>query len=312
MTTLVEVARRAGVSKSTVSNVIHGRVAVAEPTRRRVEQAISEIGYRPNAIARSLRARASHSIGMIVPDLSNPFHAQLAVAVERAATSLGYATLVAHTDCNPEVEEEVGRALFDRRVDGVVIAGLSIGSKMPISLLDQGIPVVLASFGEPEDPRFGNVDHDDISAMTVVVDHLISLGHRKMAFVPQPYAEQSGERRRQGFESALARHGLLAAPQSDSTAIVAHNDMLAIHTIDSLERSGRRVPADVSIVGYDDIPFAAHLRIGLTTVRSDARRLGQRAVELVTAAARAGRHVAHREIQTNPLVIRESTGVVPS
>ena len=148
--------------------------------------------------------------------------------------------------------------------------------------------------------------------MTAVVDHLISLGHRKMAFVPQPYAEQSGERRRQGFESALARHGLLAAPQSDSTAIVAHNDMLAIHTIDSLERSGRRVPADVSIVGYDDIPFAAHLRIGLTTVRSDARRLGQRAVELVTAAARAGRHVAHREIQTNPLVIRESTGVVPS
>jgi len=105
MTTLVEVARRAGVSKSTVSNVIHGRIAVSDATRERVAHAIAEIGYRPNAIARSLRVRTSHSIGMIVPDLGNPFHAELAVAVERSATKLGYATLVAHTDCTPEVED---------------------------------------------------------------------------------------------------------------------------------------------------------------------------------------------------------------
>lgn len=311
MTTLVEVARRAGVSKSTVSNVIHGRIVVAEPTRQRVETAISETGFRPNAIARSLRARASHTIGMIVPDLGNPFYAQLAVAVERAAMGLGYATLVAHTDCAPDVEDEVGRALFDRRVDGVVIAGLSAGSAVPIRLLDRGVPVVLASLDEPDDARLGVVDHDDRSALEAVVDHLASLGHRQMAFVPQLHREQAGERRRQGFEHALERRGLAAATYREATALVAHNDVLAIGTIDELERRGRRVPADVSVVGYDDIPLASHSRIRLTTVRSDARTMGQRAVELVTSAARSGNPVAHREIQMNPIVVRGSTGAAP-
>jgi LacI family transcriptional regulator len=312
MTTLVEVGRRAGVSKSTVSNVIRGRIAVAESTRRRVERAIEEIGYRPNAIARSLRARTSHLIGMIVPDLGNPFHAQLAVSVERAATRLGYATLIAHTDYTPDVEDEVGQALFDRRVDGVVVAGLSAGSEMPVRLLDRGIPVVLASLGEPGDPRLGAVDHDNHAAMEAVVDHLFSLGHRKMTFVSQPVAERSGERRREGFAVALAKRGLSPTPKHGATAYVAHNDVLAIDTIDELERQGRKIPRDASVVGYDDIPLAGHSRIGLTTIRSDAGGLGRRAVELVARAARSGVHVAHREIQRNPLIIRASTGVAPS
>ena len=248
---------------------------------------------------------------MIVPDLGNPFHAQLAVAVERAAAGLGYATLVTHTDCSPDIEDELGRTLFDRRVDGVVIAGLSAGSRMPITLLDLGIPVVLASFGEPQDPRLGAIDHNDRSSMEAIVAHLLSLGHRKMSFVSQSYAEQSGERRRQGFEEALAQFGLSVATSGNSTAYVAHNDVLAIGVIDELERRGVKVPADASVVGHDDIPLAAHSRIRLTTVRSDAHRMGARAVELVTAAARSCSHVAHRELQTNPLIVRESTGAVP-
>lgn len=312
MTTLVEVARRAGVSKSTVSNVIHGHISVAEPTRRRVERAIGELGYRPNAIARSLRVRTTNTIGMIVPDLGNPFHAQLAVAVERAATQLGYATLVAHTDCTPDVEEEAGRALFARRVDGIVIAGLSAGSEMPANLLDRGIPVVLASFGDSSDPRIGAVDHDDEAAMDAVVAHLHALGHRRMTFVSQDFAEKSGERRRKGFERALKVRKLKPSGFGAATAYVAHNDILAIDTIDRLERTGRMVPRDASVVGYDDIPLAAHSRIGLTTVKSDARVLGQRAVDLVTAAARRGGHVAHREVLRNPLIVRTSSGIAPS
>jgi len=312
MSTLVEVARRAGVSKSTVSNVIQGRVAVAAGTRQKVEEAIRQTGYRPNAIARSLRARTSHSIGMIVPDLANPFHAALSVAVERAAKQHGYATLVAHTDCSPEIEDEVSRALFERRVDGVVIAGLSTGSEVPVNLLDNGIPVVLASFGGPKDKRLGSVDHDDVAAMEAVVAHLHGLGHRRFAFVSQDYAEQSGERRRQGFEQALKRRRLKPAAREDATAIVAHNDLLALDLIDEIERSGRSVPRDVSVTGHDDIPLAAHSRIGLTTVRSDAQSMGQRAIELMMKALRAGGHVGHREIRTNRLVIRQSTGVAPS
>ena len=313
MSTLIDVARRAGVSKSTVSNVIRGASLVAGPTRRRVERAIADMGYHPNAIARALKARTSSAIGIVVPDLANPFYAELAVSVERAASALGYAVLTAHTECAPLTEEEAGRALIERRVDGVVIAGVSLGSSLPGMLLDREIPVVLASFGEPEDPRLGVIDHDDAAAMEVIVEHLYGLGHRRVAFVSQHLREYGGERRRLGFVSALARRGLALVELDDgATAVVAHNDMLAIATIDRLERRGLRIPQDISVVGYDDVPLASHCRIRLTTVRSDAVEMGRRAVELAVGAARDGRHVAHREMQSNPLVVRSTTQRPPA
>ena len=188
MTTLVDVARRAGVSKSTVSNVVRGATLVAETTRERVERAIADIGYHPNAIARSLKARASKAVGIVVPDRANPFYAQLAVGVERTANALGYAVLVAHTDCSPLAENEAGRAFIERRVDGVIIGGISLGSSLPRTLLDRDIPVVLASLGEPEDPRLGVIDQDDPTAMEAIVGHLYELGHRRLAFVSKSSA----------------------------------------------------------------------------------------------------------------------------
>jgi len=308
MTTLIDVALRAGVSKSTVSNVIRGAIPVAKATRARVERAIADIQYHPNAIARSLKARTSTAIGIVVPDLTNPFYAELAAGAERAASALGYAALITHTECSAPTEEEAGRAFIERRVDGVIVGGISLGSSLPGLLLDRDIPVVVASFGEPDDPRLGVIDHDDPTAMEAIVEHLYQLGHRRLAFVSHHLAEQSGERRRVGFENALARRGLVSVVLGEgATAVAAHNDMLAIATIDRLERQGLRVPEDISVVGYDDIPLASHRRMNLTTVRSDAAEMGRRAVELVVGAAREGRHVAHREIQRNPLIVRSTT-----
>lgn len=312
MTTLIDVARRAGVSKSTVSNVIRGGALVAESTRRRVERAIADTGYHPNAIARALKARTSKAIGIVVPDLTNLFYAELAVGVERAASALGYAMLAAHTECSSRIEEEAGRALIERRVDGVVIGGISLGSSLPKVLLDREIPVVLASFGEPEDSRLGVIDQDDWAAQDEIVEHLYCLGHRRMTFVSQQLREHAGERRRSGFIKALARRGLSAVEPEHASAVVAHNDMQAIAAIDRLERRGLRVPKDVSVVGYDDVPLASHCRINLTTVRSDAVDMGRRAVDLVLRAAREGRHVAHRELQRNRLVIRSTTQAPPA
>ena len=313
MTTLIDVARRAGVSKSTVSNVIRGASLVADATRERVERAIADTGYHPNAIARALKARTSTAIGIVVPDLTNLFYAELAACVERAAGALGYAVLTAHTECAPRIEAEAGRALIERRVDGVIIAGMSLGSPLPRVLLDREIPVVLASLGEPDDPRLGVIDHDDAAAMEAIVEHLYGLGHRRIAFASQHLREHSGERRRLGIAAALARRGLASIGlEYGASAIVAHNDMQAIAAIDRLERRGLGVPRDVSVVGYDDVPLASHTRIRLTTVRSDAAEMGRRAVDLVVAAARAGRHVAHREIQSNPLVVRATTGRPPA
>ncbi len=312
MTTLNDVAERAGVSKSTVSNVIRGTALVADATRERVERAIAETGYHPNAIARSLKARTSTAIGLVVPDLTNPFYAQLAVGVERAARTLGYAVLTAHTECRPTTETEAGRALIERRVDGVIVGGMSSGSPLPRMLLDRDIPVVLASLGAIDDRRVGVIDHDDLAAMKAIVAHLYDLGHRRMAFVSQNLLEHSGERRRVGFEKALKRRRLAPVGIDDgATAVVAHNDMQAIATIDRLERRGLRVPDDVSVVGYDDVPLAAHCRIQLTTVRSDAIEMSRRAVELVVSAARNGRHVSHRELLGNPLIIRSTTARPP-
>jgi len=308
MTTIFDVARRAGVSKSTVSNVIRGDVPVSEETRARVQRAIAEVQYHPNAIARSLKARSSTAIGIVVPDLTNPFYAELAAGAERAASAQGYAALITHTECADPTELEAARAFIERRVDGVIVGGISLGSSLPTLLLDRDIPVVVASFGESDDPRLGVIDHDDPKAMEAVVDHLYELGHRRLAFVSHHLREQSGERRRIGFDQALARRGLVAIGLGDgATAVACHNDMLAIATMDRIERQGLVVPQDISVVGYDDIPLAAHRRIKLTTVQSDAGEMGRRAVELVLGAARDARHVSHREIMPAQLIVRSTT-----
>jgi DNA-binding LacI/PurR family transcriptional regulator len=312
MTTLMDVAERAGVSKSTVSNVIRGTAMVAESTRERVERAIAETGYHPNAIARSLKARSSKVIGIVVPDLTNPYYAQLAVGIERVANTMGYSVLTAHTECLPGTEGEAGRALIERRVDGVIVGGVSLGSTLPRMLLERNIPVVLASLGEFDDPRLGVIDHDDAAAMEAIVDHLYGLGHRRLAFVSDHLREHAGERRFLGFKNALKRRRLMPIAIDDgATAVVAHNDMQAIATIDRLERRGLNVPRDVSVVGFDDVPLASHCRIQLTTVRADAVEMSRRSVNLVVGAARQNRHVSHRELLDFSLVVRATTGRPP-
>jgi DNA-binding LacI/PurR family transcriptional regulator len=312
MTTLMDVAEKAGVSKSTVSNVIRGTAMVAEETRLRVERAIAETGYHPNAIARSLKARTSSAIGIVVPDLTNPFYAQLAVGVERAANALGYAVLTANTECLPASEEQAARAWIERRVDGVIIGGMSLASVLPKILLDRDVPVVLASLGEFDDPRLGVIDHDDAAAMEAIVEHLYSLGHRRLAFVSDHLREHAGERRFLGFKAALRKRRLVPIAIDDgATAVVAHNDLQAIATMDRLERRGLKVPEDVSVVGFDDIPLAGHSRIQLTTVRSDAVEMSRRAVDLVIQAARGSRPVSHREFLDVKLVVRSTTARPP-
>ncbi len=311
MTTIHDVARRAGVSKSTVSNVVRGRSVVADATRRRVERAIDELGYHPDVVARALRSRATFAIGILVPETVNPFFAVLALGAERAAHAAGYAVLVVTTECEPDREREAVRALIGRRVDGVLVAGASEGSMLHAALLERDVPVVLAGISGMSDARLGVIDVDDDVAMDAVAAHLAALGHRQVAFAGNVLHEMAGERRRLAFAAAASRQGLeLVGIEDAPTAIAAHNDMIAIGEIDRLERAGWRVPADVSVVGFDDIPLAAHRRIDLTTVRADGRALGRRATELLVTAAAAGRHVAHTELFDAVLVVRGSTGAV--
>jgi DNA-binding LacI/PurR family transcriptional regulator len=303
-----DVARRSGVSIATVSNVLHGTAPVAEGTRTRVLAAIEELGYRRNEVARSLKRRATQTLGVVIPDALNPFHATVALQVERRAHRDGFAVLVAETENDPDTEADQVRALVGRRVDGVIFPAVTAGSAIPSELLDRGVPVVVVSF-EGQDARMGVIQVDEYAAMQEVVEHLAGLGHQRVAFAHSGAHEESVDNRPEALRAALERRGLAPVPLDDNpTAVCCTNDVIAIGLIDRLEREGRRVPGDVSVVGFDDIPMAGHRRIDLTTVRQPAAEMGLQAAEMALAAIAEGRHAAERVTVPTELVVRGSTG----
>ena len=306
--TLNDVARHAGVSKSTVSNVVRGATPVSALTRSRVEASISELGYRPNEVARALKQQATRTLGLVITDTVNPFPATLAQAVVRRARRDGYAVLIADTDGDAEIEAAQCRALAARRVDGVIFAAIAENSTSLADLLDRGVPTMLASFGGQLDGRAGAIEMDEEGAMEAVVGYLADLGHERFAFVRQHAREAEVDRRPQAFSDAVRRRNLSEVGlDDDPTAVCCMHDGVAIDLMDSLERRGLRVPADISVTGFDDVPLAAHNRIRLTTVRQDAATMGARASELLIAAVNEGRHVEQRVMLRGELIVREST-----
>ncbi len=306
--TMHDVARRSGVSIATVSNVLHDTAPVAEATRRRVLEAIDELGYRSNEVARSLKRRSTRTLGVVIPDALNPFNATIALQIERRAHRDGFAVLVAETENDPDTEAAQVRALVGRRVDGVIFPAVTAGSAIPSELLDRGVPVVAVSF-EGTDPRMGSIHVDEYAAMEQVVEHLAGLGHTRIGFAHSGAHEESVDFRPDAVRAALERRGLAPVAVDDSpTAVCCTNDVIAIRLIDRLEREGRDVPGAVSVVGFDDIPMAAHARIDLTTVRQPAERMGLLAAEMALEAIAAGRHAAQQVKLETELIIRGSTG----
>ncbi len=257
---------------------------------RRVEGAISELGYRPNEVARALKQRSTQTLGLVITDTVNPFAASLAQAVERRARRDGYAVLIADTDGDPQIEAAQVRALVARRVDGVIFAALTEGSTSLGDLLDRGVPTVLASFGGRLDRRAGAIDIDEEDAMDDVVR--LPRRPRPPAHRLRPPARARGRRRsprrRPSRRRCASRDLSEVSLEDDPTAICCMNDGVAIDLMDSLERSGRRVPQDVSVVGFDDVPLASHHRIRLTTVRQDAATIGARRRRAAARGRRRG------------------------
>jgi DNA-binding LacI/PurR family transcriptional regulator len=284
---------------------------VAELTRRRVMAVIDELGYRQNEVARSLRRQATRTLGVAIPDALNPFHASVALEIERRAHRDGFAVLVAETENDPAVEADQVRALVGRRVDGVIFPAVTAGSAIPSELLDRGIPVVVVSF-EGQDPRLGMIVVDEVAAMDQVVQHLADLGHRSIAFMHSGAREEQVDNRPEALRAALRSRGLEPAADVDSaTAVCCTNDVVAMALIDRLERRGRRVPGDVSVVGFDDIPLAGHARIDLTTVHQPAGAMGRLAAEMALSAIAERRHACARVVMPTQLVVRGSTGPCP-
>jgi LacI family transcriptional regulator len=337
--TIQDVAARSGVSISTVSRVVTGAVAVEPETAERVREAIAALGYRPNLLARSFRRRVTHTIGLLVPDNSNPFFAELARTIEDAGFADGYSVVLCNSDLSAVKQETYIDVLLANRVDGLILvsSGLipTVGRHDAVArILDAGAPCVAVDRDLGETP-FDQVLVDNDQGGYLAGEHLIALGHRRIACLVGPSDLTPSAGRIAGFRRALAEAGLTVAPNhlvrgngrpdggaaaaqqlleqgivaaGDVTAIFAFNDQMAAGALGALQRAGLRVPADISVVGFDDIPQSSAIFPALTTVAQPIGEMGTIGVRLLLEriarrdAPRQRVHLATR------LVVRESTG----
>ncbi|MGH2406685.1 MAG: LacI family DNA-binding transcriptional regulator [Candidatus Limnocylindrales bacterium] len=286
--TLGDVAALAGVSRSTVSNVVRGADVVASGTRRRVLRAIDELGYRPNALARQLLQGRAMTIGIIARDLRNPFIAEMASLVEREVARFGFAAMFCATEGDTEREAQAVDLMLENRVSGLVFLSFLGRPAETAVRIDGRIPAV---FVAAEEPWADSVTVDEQRGGEMVARHLIELGHRRLLFVGPHQRDRADTRRLEGFMRAAADAGLrpvvvawdppdeqptidgattdwrwiLSGPEP-ATGIFAANDFAAIDLLDVADALQIRVPEDLSIVGFDDVEMARLRRISLTTV----------------------------------------------
>jgi len=330
--TLRDVARVAGVHPGTVSRALNPqtRGLVNERTARRVLDAAKELGYRPNPIARGLRTNRSNTIGVLVPDLMNPLFAAVVRGIEDGLREGGYTPLIANTDNDAERERIAFEAMSARQVDGFIAATARRDQWLLADQMRAGVKVVLVNRRVDSD-ALPAVTGDDLAGIELAVQHLVSLGHRRIAHLAGSQALYTGWSRHRGFLDAMEAGGLeldpdlivfseafteregarccteLLARRRDFTAIVAGNDLLALGCYDALERHGLRCPDDMSVVGYNDMPFVDRFRPPLTTVRIPHYELGATAARLMLEQLRATDPPARQLLLAPELVVRGST-----
>jgi LacI family transcriptional regulator len=330
--TLRDVARLAGVHPGTVSRALNPqtRGLVNERTARRVLAAAEELGYRPNPIARGLRTNRSHTIGVLVPDLMNPLFAAVVRGIEDGLSDAGYTPLIANTDNDAQRERIAYEAMSARQVDGFIAATAVRDHWLLEDQASRGAKVVLVNRRVDSD-AIPAVTGDDHEGVRLAVEHLAGLGHRRIAHLGGSQALYTGWSRHQGFLDAMRSLKLGPDPdlivfsetfteregarccgelldrRRDFTAIVAGNDLLALGCYDALEERRVRCPEDVSVVGYNDMPFVDRFRPPLSTVRVPHYELGATAAELMLEQLQELEAPPRQLLLRPELVIRGST-----
>jgi LacI family transcriptional regulator len=331
--TLVEVAARAGVSPATVSRVLNGNYPVAESTRQRVQKAVRELDYVVNAHARALLHSTSGIVGVVLNDASDPFFAGIARGIQGAAAETSRLSVICNSEGDPEQEFAFLELLRGHRADAVILVGaapeheeyLTEATARAKGMRSHGTRLVLCGRPSPGEDAPGDVVAiDNEGGAAAITRHLLELGHRRIAYITGPDGRTTTTSRLAGFRAALADAGLAAdlvvpgdfsreagraaverllAEGREFTAVLAANDLAAAGAANALRAAGRRVPDDVSLAGYDDLPTAVDVWPNLTTVHIPLEEIGRKAVEL---AFGAGDTPAMVTVPT-ALVIREST-----
>jgi LacI family transcriptional regulator len=330
--TIRDVARLAKVHPGTVSRALNEetRALVNPETAERVLKAADELGYRPNRIARGLKTSRSHTIGVLIPDITNPLFPPILRGIEDRLDEAGYTSLIVNTDNDPERERIYLEAMRGRQVDGFISATARLDRELLVELAAAGSPLVLVN-RSLEDGSVPAVTVDDQRGVGLAVEHVVALGHVQIGHVAGPQNLSTGHRRHLGFIERMRAAGLEAPPEHvrftayfteeegaracdelidaapELTAIIAANDLVAIGCYDALEARGLRCPEDISIAGFNDMPFLDRLRPPLTSVRVPQREIGKVAADLLLEQLGGGLEPASEILLEPTLTIREST-----
>jgi LacI family transcriptional regulator len=335
--TLRDVARAADVHPGTASRALNveTRSLVNEETAQRVLGAAEQLGYLPNPIARGLKTNRSYTIGVLVPDITNPLFPPILRGIEDRLEEEGYTPLMANTDNDRERERIDWQTMRARQVDGFITATADRSDPLLEEIIDSGPPIVLVN-RRLDDPAVRAATPNDQAGMRLAVEHLIGLGHRRIAHIAGPLEFSSGYDRREGFLAAMRDNGiepddaLLAVSRAfteregaracaelldrggAATAIAASNDLIALGCYDVLLERSIACPAEMSVMGFNDMPFADRFQPPLTTIRIRPYEVGVAAAELMLEALRDPDSEPRRIQLETELVVRESTASPPS
>jgi DNA-binding LacI/PurR family transcriptional regulator len=323
-----DIARAAQVSHPTVSRALRHSPLVNKETAERISQIAASMGYWPDAVARGLVTKKTRTIGVVVTTIADPFIGEVVSGIEEVANDHGYSVFLANSNADPAREIRVAQSFQQRRVDGILVAASRVGA-LYIPLLGQlKVPIVLINNQHP-DEFVQSVVIDNVTASLEAVQHLIQLGHQRIAYIGDQFGFQSDTERFGGYRQALALadypflpelvvHGdgkpeggmqavekLLALP-TPPTAVFCYNDMSAIGALRGIRAHGLRVPGDISLVGFDDLFIAAYSDPPLTTVRQPKRQMGRMAMEILLELFSNADKKANIKVQ-GELVVREST-----
>lgn len=326
--TITEIAKEAGVSKTTVSRVLSKSSHVSKGTRERILKIIKGRGYEPSIIAQSLRTKKTRTIGLVLEDIENPFYTRLAKGVIDIAGEKNYSVILNNSNYDQKLYEKNIETLIRRGVDGLLLTTFKLRKNIIEYIRENGIPFLLIDY-KLDLPNINYIVNDDYYGAKLATEYLISLGHRKIFFLGNIANIPSLNERFRGFRDTLKQHKInfsktmapkcikmedvcravkdLTRKMEDFTAIFAGNDHMAISAIEILNKSGFAIPDDISIIGYDDLKFSSILKPPLTTIKQPKYRLGKLAMEQLLEIMEDRSDKSVRRIILRPeLVIRKS------
>lgn len=323
-----DIARLANVSHSTVSRALRGSPLISAETTEKIRKIAEQSGYRASAAARSLVTQRSHTIGVVVTNIADPFAAEVVLGIDDAADEQEYSIILANSRAHPNRELRVVRTFEERRVDGIIVTSSRVGGTYAEMLEASQVPIVLLNNQHPSE-FMHSVMIDNPSASLAAARYLVELGHRRIAYIGDRFGVQSDSERFGGYKEALENAGLPFNPEyvvhgdgrseggyeaaaqllslkNRPTAVFCYNDMTALGALGAIRAQGLRVPEDISVVGFDDLFVAQVSNPSLTTIRQPMREMGRLAFSTLLKLL-AGAEVQSSHKLRGELIVRQST-----